>query len=190
MDNPDQNSKEQIEAFQEAQKLLMAFLPIYDSYHNQKENMAYLAATLYLAGASTLYFQRPFWGGYGLLKLLALIAFLLLFSALVFFFVRQQFKLRRAAGHMFRACSDLLSEWLKGPPERHSLEPDDFGDDGDLLFSKSRLPKALIVKIKELKRRRESVWWARDITFAVMVLAGGSVLARILYVWLKAKNYL
>ncbi|HKP86365.1 MAG TPA: hypothetical protein VJZ26_09725 [Blastocatellia bacterium] len=172
------------EKLQDAKKLLMALLPIYDSYHNQKENMAYLAATLYLAGASALYFQQPFWVAYKFWQLLVLIAFLLVFSILVFSFVGEQLKLRRSAGDMFRACSDLLSMWITTAPDEGVLASEEFRDDETSLFDKSQMPTALAGKIRELKRQHTGGWWARDITFAAMLLAGGSVLARILYQWL------
>ena len=99
-----------------ARALLASYLSIYDSYHSQKETMAYGVVTLYLGAASTLFLKEAFWTDYTARQMGCMAFVLICCSVLAFVFVRWQFTLCRAAGEMYQVCSMLLSEWITQTP--------------------------------------------------------------------------
>lgn len=62
-------------SYDAARILLTACLSIYDSYHSQKETMAYTVVALYLT-ASALFFKGAFWLDYSWLRFCGLLIFL------------------------------------------------------------------------------------------------------------------
>jgi hypothetical protein len=56
---------------------VIALLHDQSDYHNHKETMAYGAAALYIAGATALLVNEPFWQGFGRLKILFLLLVIL-----------------------------------------------------------------------------------------------------------------
>ena len=86
------------------------------TYHNHKENMAFVATALYLTGVSALALQKeakwstifPFW-------ITVLIA--TFFSALAFVFVLWQLSMRSLSADIVAACDSLRIQWLTVDPQ-------------------------------------------------------------------------
>jgi hypothetical protein len=144
--------------------------------------MGYSVAALYLAGAGALIVGDPFWKGYSVAALILLLTLLAMAALLAFLLVREQLKLRRAAGEMFRACSRVLTRWLVSPPDRAALNASGPGIQSPL-FSGFIWPLALEDEIRQIQTRRKRIWWPRDLTYASMGLSAIIVLTRILITW-------
>ena len=95
----------------------------YATYHNHKEQMAYVATALYLSGASALFFQKPP-QNMDKLSYQCLIIPLVVFASLAAIkFVKWQLNLRAIATDIIAACDLLRLRWLLNPPV--NLDPQD-----------------------------------------------------------------
>ena len=79
----------------------------FSTYHNHKEQMAYIATGLYLTAASALFFRKPLNVTDKLTYQCIIIIFAFLFSIAAFEFVRWQIALRRIANDIIAACDFL-----------------------------------------------------------------------------------
>lgn len=89
-------------------ELVATYRDYYGTYHHHKEQMAYAATVLYLAGATTVAFTGPQIWQYPVPAWL--ISGVLLATAVVaFFFVWWQFRQREFAADMVAACTTLAA---------------------------------------------------------------------------------
>jgi len=97
------------------EELLIAHRDLYAQYHHHKEQMAYAASVLYLAGAAVLMYTEPSsLGSAKTLKLtFAVIAFVSAFG-----FVAWQLHQRQVAADVVEACERILARLAGGetPP--------------------------------------------------------------------------
>lgn len=131
--------------------VILAYLNIYDSYHSQKELMAYTATALYLGGASALFAQKAFWLTYSSWQLIFLLTLIFLFSLLAFSFVSWQLNLAAQAGDMFKACSKLATQWLTDPPGPAELAEQQFPDPAPRLFDGFVWPGVLVKALQDVR---------------------------------------
>jgi hypothetical protein len=94
------------------------------TYHNHKEQMAYVATALYLTGASTLFFQKTPQNMDKLSYQCLIIPLVVIFSIAAIKFVKWQLHLRATATDIIAACDLLRLRWLLNPPV--NLDPQDF----------------------------------------------------------------
>jgi hypothetical protein len=94
------------------------------TYHNHKEQMAYVATALYLTGASALFFQKPPPGMHTLSYQCLILPLVMVFSGAAFTFVKWQLNLRTIATDIVAACDLLRLRWFYNPPQ--NLGQEDF----------------------------------------------------------------
>ncbi len=134
------------------QEQLTSHRDYYGAYHHHKEQMAFSAAALYLAGTAALVLQdkpawcvvAPVWALYMALGVSTVVAFV---------FVAWQFALRGDAEKIVRHCNKLLA--------------------ADLLNQEASVPATEVEQLKALLTRRP--WWAR--TVYPVLLAYGVIIA-------------
>ena len=85
----------------------------YATYHNHKEQMAYVATELYLSGASALFFQKPPQSMDKLSYQCHIIPLVVIFSLAAIKFVKWQLDLRATATDIIAACDLLRLRWLR-----------------------------------------------------------------------------
>ena len=91
----------------------------YGAYHHHKEQMAFASVALYLGAAATVAFQeKPFWTE--VKPTWPLYVALAVSTALGFFFVAWQFRMRADAERVVEMCSAILADHLS--PERGPTE--------------------------------------------------------------------
>jgi hypothetical protein len=170
-------------------ELLRTYLAIYDSYHNQKETVAFAFTAFYLGGASALLsVDKLFWKDYSLAMLVTFLALIAVAGVLAFMFVRYQFQLRRSAGEIYHACNTLATAWSFTPPTKGQAAPLVVTDKHTLL-KKDRLlknfcwPQQLICEIttiRALRKKNKNWFWApREMSLAAIVLWTIAVFVRI-----------
>ena len=119
----------------EIKEMLFSFRDHYGSYHNHKEQMAYGATVLYLAGATAVILKGDAILSPTVPRWTAFAAFGAGFSFAVSF-VAWQFHKREIASDIVTACTTLLIRLVAEPNAPLSREPDSYkGID---------LPKALV----------------------------------------------
>ncbi len=127
--------------------LIISYRDYYGSYHHHKENMAYVATTLYLAAATWVIFKGAgLWDKVDPVWLL----YVLLITGIAtgFAFVWWQLDKRDFAADLVEACTIVIAERLAGglnPPE---LDPANYKG---LCF-----PQVLV---KELERIKKNLKW-------------------------------
>ena len=163
---------------EKATELLRSYLKIYDGYHNQKETVALAFTVFYLGGASALIgLENPFWNESTGAKLLAagLTVFAIILSLA---FVLWQFRLRRAAGDIYKACNIVLTDWVSSPPTTADLKSLTFAE-GMPLLSGFKWPQALHTQVSNICQERRGWWTPRDLAWMAMVSWTAAVLWRI-----------
>jgi hypothetical protein len=93
------------------------------TYHNHKEQMAYVATALYLSGASALFFQKPPQNMSKVFYQCLIIPLAVALSIAAIKFVMWQLRLRAISTDITAACDLLSLRWIGGPPV--NLEPQD-----------------------------------------------------------------
>jgi len=93
------------------EELLIAHRDLYAQYHHHKEQMAYAASVLYLAGAAVLMYSNA--GDLDSQKTLK-IAFAIVVFLAAFAFVAWQLRQRQVAADVVEACERLLARLACG----------------------------------------------------------------------------
>src|SRR5713226_1161770 len=172
------------------QQLLNTYLTIYDSYHSQKEIMAYTVAGLYLAGAAALFVQPPFWGVYSGRHLLGFLASLLSVAALSLKNVDWQLRLCRDAGFVYEACSNLAVRNLDEIPEEKKPKEEPPSEIKGTTVLKFNWPKALAAEIVVVRKNKAKQWWLPSlVTMLAMALWTAIPLVRIVHSWLVGRPH-
>lgn len=126
-------------------EILMAHRELYAVYHNHKEQIAYAASVLYLAGAAVLMFMDI--ESFAQERSLKLIFAAIVFAA-AFVFVAWQLRQRQLAADVVEACERLLAriaagEISTGPTDArtyHGLHLPHFLVDELVIVAESRKP--------------------------------------------------
>jgi hypothetical protein len=149
------------------------------AYHHHKEQMAFGAATLYIAGTTALLFtDTPFWGdGAGEVAPWVAAVGIGLVSIFWFCFIYWQFENRRRAANMVRACDHLLSRWATS-----GTVPPNAKDTGLEKYGNEFWPKFLVDELKtqgsedafNLNIRQSDAW-----VCCIMIVWGALVIVRI-----------
>jgi hypothetical protein len=103
--------------------LVLTYLQVYEGYHTQKENMAWLATTVYLGAAILLMASDAFWKNWSSPVLCAWLALVLITAAAAFAFVWWQFDRRFKATALLDACTGTVVRWLHDKDRQPDLEP-------------------------------------------------------------------
>jgi hypothetical protein len=157
-------------------EFIRAFLAIESAYHNHKEQMAYVIATLYLAAAGYILTteQIPLSGD----RLFLIASLVIAVGGIAFVF--WQLRNRRGAHVNVTAAYRLLSRWHTMQPTRDDLRP----ETTDPKYRRYCWPRALVL---EIPQAREATWSedrgllvAEVLTIAVLVAVGTLAVVRIL----------
>ena len=126
-------------------EILMAHRELYAAYHNHKEQIAYAASVLYLAGAAVLMFMdlKSFAPERSLKLIFAAVVF-----AAAFVFVAWQLRQRQLSADVVEACERLLARIAAGEPSTiptdartyHGLHLPHFLVDELVIVAESRRP--------------------------------------------------
>jgi hypothetical protein len=103
--------------------LVLTYLQIYEGYHIQKENMTWLATTIYLGATVLVMVSDAFWKNWSSPVLCAWLALLLITAVSAFLFVWWQFDKRFKAVAFLDACADTIVRWLHDKDRQPDLEP-------------------------------------------------------------------
>lgn len=128
------------------EEMILSYRDYYGSYHHHKENMAYTAATLYLAGATTLVVKGAAIWDWG--QEWFVIALLLISGVLGFAFVCWQLYQRAIAADVVMACTSVITMLLASDKSRKS----------DLLpksWHGIPVPKILFDELKSMAQNRK-----------------------------------
>ncbi len=156
-------------------EFMRTFLKIESAYHNHKEQMTYVIATLYLAGAGYILKaeQIPFSSDRSFLFASLVIAI----AGIAF--VVWQLTNRRGAHVNVTAAYRLLSRWHTTPPTDDDLRP----EATDSTYGRYSWPRALVL---EIPKAREATWSddrgllvAEVLTIVVLVAVGAAAVARV-----------
>jgi hypothetical protein len=153
-------------------ELMYRYLAAVGTYHNSKEQMAYSGATLYLAGALAVFVGHDFWRGKSPYYIAVLIAFLLLISALSFYFVWWQLQMRRFAAAEYTALSNLLNSWLTKDPHDLDIDPN-YGSNSE------DWPKCLADEMRRTHSAPDN-WLPFVFPLGTMALATAAALSRVM----------
>ena len=102
--------------------LVLTYLQVYEDYHTQKENMAWLATTIYLGAAILVITSDAFWKNSSPV-LCAWLALIATTAASAFVFVWWQFDRRFKAAAFLDACAGTVVRWLHDKDRQPDLEP-------------------------------------------------------------------
>jgi len=152
------------------------------AYHNHKEQMAYAATTLYLAGATALTFAKPPKAlAFPTILWILFVGMVVLTEAAGIAFVLWQLRLREKAAKMQRAFETLATRWLNQSPTKDDLKQEfDKGRPIVYCFGEA-LDK---VEKGHAHKGADDPRLPRYITVAVMVMWGLAALVHILGVGL------
>ncbi len=171
-------------AVENARELLSSYLPIYDSYHSQKETIAYTIVTLYIGAGSTFFFQAPFWRDYSSIQMLGIATVLGSCAVLAFAFVSRQLRLCRTAGYVYDICSSLLTTWITREPEPGDLDPELFPKKPRRpLLSGLTWPRVLEQQLERRLEEEPFTWAPRIVSYLVMGLWTIFVVLKICASW-------
>lgn len=160
--------------------LISAFRENYSVYHHHKEQMAYTATALYLAGSATLLIQQPaLWSNFPAPAVLFVV--LSLTAILAFVFVGWQLKMRLFAADIVVACDNLLGKWMTTSPSAVDLEMKVYQRRGR---PNREFPSALKDELRKLDNQRK--WLQGPInaelfTYSVMLISTFLVIWRAIH---------
>ncbi|MBI3247048.1 MAG: hypothetical protein HYZ50_11150 [Deltaproteobacteria bacterium] len=103
--------------------LVLTYLQMYETYHTQKENMTWVATTVYLGAAVVVVASKAFWKNWSCPVLGAWLALILTTAVSAFVFVWWQFDRRFKAAAFLDACADTAVRWLQDKDRQPDLEP-------------------------------------------------------------------
>jgi len=153
---------------------LRAYLPIYDSYQNQKEALMVAVTAFYLGGASAIIAtDKPFWRSETRPELTHFVAALIAGACcLALAFAVWEFELRRSAGEIYRACNRVLARWVAETPDRDAIQPiEPSGGLAAIPLVRGFLwPRALCDELMEVHKSARWYWFPRAITCGVILL--------------------
>jgi hypothetical protein len=176
-------SNDNAKAAERTVELLRSYLPIYDSYHNQKEAIVIAFTVFYLGGASALVAaDRPFWEYYTIGSFVAFVALIVAALVLSCLFVFWQLELRRVAGEIYKACNIVLSKWSFSLPTDTQIESIE-GPSNVPLMKGFRWPNDLVSTFEQIRRERPRFWPPFYFTFIPMVIWTVGVLWRVIAAW-------
>jgi hypothetical protein len=146
------------------EEMILSYRDYYGSYHHHKENMAYTATTLYLAGATTLVVNGAAvwnWADEWLV-----ISLLLVSGILGFAFVCWQLYQRAIAADVVMACTSITTTLLtSGKSNKSNLLPKSWHG--------ISVPKILFDELESIAQNRKLLGESR--TSAVLTLLALSV---------------
>jgi ABC-type branched-subunit amino acid transport system permease subunit len=138
------------------------------TYNHQKENIAWLATALYLAGATAVV-SGTFWTKWPGLHQAALATGVLVAAMLAITFTWWQFEQRRFAMAMVAACTDLAARWIHAAPAESTLKPE--------CLNGRDWPSALVERFREVRSEVPSL--PRTLTILAIVLWTAAAIARV-----------
>jgi hypothetical protein len=147
------------------------YYQVNDDYHTQKENMTWVAASVYIA-ASIFLLQSDFWKLWQMNSFNAFLFLVLLTAIISFWFVGWQFKNRLVAAVLADACASAAAKFIS-PTE--TLKVSDLEVVPLIASDTSRkVPKVLADEYQRLMSERSLFrrlfrWWPFRLTFIVML---------------------
>ena len=149
--------------------LLLATRDHYATYHHHKEQMAYLATTLYLVVATTVAVHPAGIWEPAASKVL-FVKSVLGTVIITYLFVAWQLRNREYAADLVRACGDLLSRSVASKLDKLDVTPTQYGE--------HELPAVLVARLTEITSNRgllEGARFSEAITY--FVIAAWTILA-------------